>query len=171
MVEVGVGSPPGSRLGWVGGTSTEELGARGMLCRPVRRQGWVRGHTFWMLPSTVEGRNGIPTRGGATAGRRLSLTAEGWIDATTRSVFRAPSLMSSRSMSARIASRGAARRLHVAWMRSFAASKKLDDATTWWGRSSARVLAADCAARIASSCRRCSSTSVRVCSAARAAAS
>jgi hypothetical protein len=78
--------------GWVGGgtTLTEELGARGMLRRPVQQRGWVRGRTFWMLPSTVKGRDG----------------------ASTKDVLRAPSSMSSRSMSARIASRGPARSSH-----------------------------------------------------------
>ena len=116
---------------------TEELGAQGMLRRPVQRQGRVRGRTFWMLPSTVEGRDGAPTRG----------------------VVRAPSSMSLRSMLARIASRGPARSSHVAWMRALAASKRLGDAISWWGRSSARELAADSSARIAASCRRQSSTS------------
>ena len=127
------------------------MGARGMLRQPVRRRGWVRGRTFWMLPSTVEGRDGASTRG----------------------VVRAPSLMSSRSMSARIASRGPARSSHVAWMRALAASKRLGDAISWRGRSSARAreFAADSSDRIAASCRRHSLTSASASdSAARAAA-
>ncbi len=129
---------PGIGCGWVGGgTLTEELGAQGMLRQPVQRQGRVRGRTFWMLPSTVEGRDGSSTRG----------------------VVRAPSSMSSRSMSARIASRGPARSSHVAWMRALAALKRLGDAISWRGRSSARELAADSSARIAALCRRQSSTS------------
>ena len=126
------------------------LEAQGMLCQPVRRQGRVRGRTFWMLPSTVEGRDGAPTRG----------------------VVRAPSSMSLRSMLARIASRGAARSSHVAWMRALVASKRLGDAISWRGRSSARELTADSLARIAGSCRRQSSMSASASdSAARAARS
>ena len=45
VVEVGVGSPPCSISGWVGATAAEELGARGMLRRPVRRRGRARGQT------------------------------------------------------------------------------------------------------------------------------
>jgi hypothetical protein len=88
-------------------------------------------------------------------------------------VFLGSSLISSHSMSARIASRGPARSSHVTWIRALAASKRLGDAISWRGRSStrARELAADNSDRIAASCRRQSLTSASaVDSAARAAA-
>jgi hypothetical protein len=65
------------------------------------------------------------------------------------------------SMLARIASRGAARSLHVAWMRSLAVSKRLCDTTLWRGRPPARQLAVDSTAHIAAVCQWCSLTSAR----------
>jgi hypothetical protein len=68
------------------------------------------------------------------------------------SLARAALWMSSRSMSVRIASRGATRSSHVAWMRLLLASKKFGNTTSWRGCLPARELAADSAAHVAASC-------------------
>ncbi len=136
---------------------------RNWRMKPIQHLVWVGGRRH------LDGRTGrsryvASTNATARLGTRTYLldvasTIEGRDGAPTRGVVRAPSSMSSRSMLARITSRGAARSSHVAWMRTLAASKRLDNAILWRGRSSARELAADSSARIAGSCRRQSSTS------------
>ena len=88
MVEVGIGSPPCKISGWVGATSTKQLGARGMLPRPVQRRGRARGRTTsasfvnavasaaasWQLLSSARGRTVASEAHVSASWRRRSST-------------------------------------------------------------------------------------------------
>jgi len=198
VVEGGVVSPPCESSGWVGATSTKELGARDVWRRPVRWQGRARGRAASARVANVAARSApswrlcLSTRGlaadseahvtalwqrcpsasarasdsavrAATLWRRCSSDAANNVAASWRlrssvsvsaadSLARAALWMSSRSMSARIASRGAARSSHVAWMRPLAASKRCGDTTSCRGCLPTRELAADSTARVAALC-------------------
>ncbi len=63
LVLVGVGCPPSVDDGWEGVASSEGLGTRGQLRRPVRRRGRARWRTRSGFPSTMESNVGAATVG------------------------------------------------------------------------------------------------------------
>ena len=139
----------------------EELGARGMLRRPVRRRGRARGRTVcsW-LATSGDGRAGKPARGkdGCVPPSILDRTASTY-DVGWRGDSVGSKAASSHAISANMASRGAAHRANSVRMRSNTASSDSIGASSRRRHSSTRARASDSAARAAASCRRRSSVS------------
>ncbi len=118
---VDIGGPPSSWLGWEGVPLSGELGAQGWLHRPVQRRGLERRCTIRVRLSTI-GNGRSKDAGPSPVVERSAPKYDVGREEEDKMVVgggevvvcgvRELCVMSSRGISARMASRGAARRLH-----------------------------------------------------------